>query len=438
MNILILPHQLFDIKYFPKDIDIKKVFIHEHPQYFTKYNFNKKKLILHRASMKKYEQYLLNEGYEVKYYEYKKKPIFKKNTFIMFDPIDKLGITSKVETVLETPNFLLKKEDYQKYRQKSDKFVFQSFYMFGKKITDIIPSIKSQDAQNRKKLGKGIKIPDLPINLIKEDKEFINEAIDYVEKHFKNNYGNVDDFQLPISHKCATKWLDDFIKNKFEDFGPYEDAIKKEEAYLFHSVLSSSINIGLINPLEIIDRIRPIKNKISLNSYEGYVRQLYWREYQRYCYIYCDFSDKTFFGGKKKLDSKWYTGDLGIDPVDDAIKMAFDKGYLHHIYRLMVVGNWMNLNEIDPWEGFKWFMEFSCDSYEWVMHQNVLDMVFFVSGATMRKPYCSKSNYIIKMSDYKKGKWSEIWDETYDKFVLKHKEKLWKYRYHFPILTKKK
>ena len=70
--------------------------------------------------------------------------------------------------------------------------------------------------------------------------------------------------------------------------------------------------------------------------------------------------------------------------------------------------------------------------------QNVLDMVFFVSGATMRKPYSSKSNYILKMSDYKKGEWSEIWDETYDKFVLKHKEKLWKYRYHFPILTKKK
>ena len=32
-------------------------------------------------------------------------------------------------------------------------------------------------------------------------------------------------------------------------------------------------------------------------------------------------------------------------------------------------------------------MEFSCDSYEWVMYQNVLDMVFFVTGGkTMRKP----------------------------------------------------
>ena len=79
MNLLILPHQLFNIKYFPKDIDIKKVFIHEHPQYFTKYNFNKKKLILHRASMKKYENYLLNEGYDVKYYEYKKKTYYQKN-----------------------------------------------------------------------------------------------------------------------------------------------------------------------------------------------------------------------------------------------------------------------------------------------------------------------------------------------------------------------
>ena len=98
----------------------------------------------------------------------------------------------------------------------------------------------------------------------------------------------------------------------------------------------------------------------------------------------------------------------------------------------MVVGNYMNLSGISPIEGHKWFMEFSCDSYEWVMAQNVYDMVFFVSGGiTMRKPYISSSNYILKMSNYKKGEWCNIWDKKYKDFLKKNKKKLWKFRYHF-------
>jgi deoxyribodipyrimidine photolyase-related protein len=159
---------------------------------------------------------------------------------------------------------------------------------------------------------------------------------------------------------------------------------------------------------------------------------LFWREYQRYCYIYYNFNNKNYFKNNKKLNSKWYSGNTGIDPIDTCIKNGFNTGYLHHIERLMVVGNFMNLSEISPKEGFKWFMEFSCDSYEWVMNQNVYDMVFFVSGgATMRRPYISSSNYILKMSNYKKGKWSEIWDTKYKNFLKKNKDKLWKFRYHF-------
>ena len=174
------------------------------------------------------------------------------------------------------------------------------------------------------------------------------------------------------------------------------------------------------------------KSKIPLNSFEGYIRQLFWREYQRYCYEYFNFNNKNYFGNSKKLTKDWYEGTLGIDPVDDAIKDGFDTGYLHHILRLMVVGNYMNLYGLHPGEGFKWFMEFSCDSYEWVMHQNVLDMVFFVSGGvTMRKPYVSSSNYVLKMSDYKEDEWSEKWDELYKSFLKKNKSKLWKFRYHF-------
>ena len=431
MNIfLILPHQLFGKKYLLKD---HKYILWEHPQYFTKYKFNKKKLILHRASMKYYESYLKKNKLDVTYVEFDKKinTFLKKNKYKMFDPIDKIKLPGKKE-ILESPNFLLTKEDYKLYREKKKTFFFNSFYMHSKKIVDIIPNIKSRDKFNRDRLPKDKKIPSLPTN--KKDNKYINEAKKYVEKNFKNNYGNIDNFEFPITHSTAKKWLTNFIKKKFNNFGPYQDAIVKDENYMYHSCLSSSINIGLINPSEIIDIMRKIKSKININSYEGYIRQLFWREYQRYTYIYADFN-MNYFGNKKKLTKKWYTGDLGIEPVDNAIKMGFDTGYMHHINRLMVVGNFMNISQISPKQGFKWFMEFSIDSYEWVMHQNVLDMVFCVTGGkTMRKPYISSSNYVLKMSNFKKGEWSEKWTELYRIFLKKNKNKLWKFRYNFPSL----
>jgi hypothetical protein len=135
---------------------------------------------------------------------------------------------------------------------------------------------------------------------------------------------------------------------------------------------------------------------------------------------------------KKKLTKEWYNGTTGILPIDVCIKNGFNNGYLHHIERLMVIGNFMVLSNINPKAGHRWFMEFSCDSYEWVMAQNVYDMVFFVSGGkTMRRPYISSSNYILKMSNYKKDEWCNKWDEMYNIFLKKNKKKLWKFRYFF-------
>ena len=429
MDFLILPHQLFNKKYLDKDNEFH---IYEHPQYFKKYKFNKKKLILHRASMRQYYDYLKDNDFKVRYYDFKEKP--KLSKYILFDPVDKLKLTGDYE-IIDTPNFFLTKELIEKYRDKTDKYLFTNFYMWSKKELDLYPTLKSKDKMNRQKFNDNVKIPKLPSN--KSDNKYIKSAITYVNKHFKNNYGNTDNFIYPISHSTAKKWLKNFISKRFKYFGPYQDYVKKDEDFMFHSVLSSSINIGLLNPLEIIDEIKKVKSRIPINSFEGYLRQLFWREYQRYTYIYVNFN-KNYFGNRKKLTKDWYEGTLDIEPVDDLIKSGFDTGYMHHIGRLMFVGNFMNLSGISPKEGFKWFMEFSVDSYEWVMCQNVLDMVFFVTGGqTMRKPYATSSNYVVKMSDYKKSKdevWTEKWDELYRDFMKDNKKKLWKYRYHFPAL----
>jgi deoxyribodipyrimidine photolyase-related protein len=436
MILLILPNQLFDIKYFPKNI--KKVYIYEHPLYFTKYKFNKKKLVMHRASMKYYYDYLKKKNYNVSYVAFNEKLTI--DNYIIFDPIDNIKLPGTYETI-ESPNFIMTKEQYSKYRNKTDKFIFTNFYMWCKKEIDLYPSLKSKDMMNREKYKDGVDIPKLPKG--DSDTKYVKEAIKYVETHFKNNYGNTKNFIYPITHTSAKKWLTDFLNKRLKNFGPYQDFVVKNQSYMFHSILSSSINIGLLNPSEIIKQIKKYKSKVKINSFEGYLRQLFWREYQRYTFIYI-FKDminkklsQNYFGNRKKLNKKWYDGSLGIEPIDDLIVDGFNTAYMHHIGRLMFVGNYMNLYGLHPMEGFKWFMEFSIDSYEWVMCQNVLDMVFFITGGiTMRRPYVSSSNYVLKMSNYKKGKWSEVWDELYNKFLIKNKKKLWKFRYHFPALKK--
>jgi deoxyribodipyrimidine photolyase-related protein len=430
--LIILPHQLYDKKYLPtlKNNELKQIILYEHPQYYTKYNYNKKRIILNRASMKYYYDYLKSNGYnDVKYIQFNETlPKFDKakNNVLMFDPIDKLDTKSMgVTELLDTPNFLLSNNDLENYRKKTDKFFFNAFYMWGKQQPhiNIIPKLKSLDKENRNKIPESKEIPKLPKPFTVSEKKYINEAIQYTEKYFSKNYGNTNNFNYPITHTTTNKWLNDFIKKRFDNFGKYQDAILDNESYLFHSILSSSINLGLIQPSEIIDKIRPLLNKINKASYEGYIRQLFWREYQRLCYKYFDFNKLNYFKNNTKLNKSWYNGTTGILPVDNAIKQAFDTGYLHHIMRLMVIGNWMMLSGIKPMEGLRWFMEFSCDSYEWVMYQNVLDMVFCVSGGkTMRKVYISSSNYILKMSNYKKNKdnkeWIDKWDKQYRKFLL--------------------
>lgn len=430
-NFLILPTQLFHHKYLDKKYNY---IVWEHPHYFKKYNYNQKKIILHSASIIYYINLLKKYKFNVKLVKYTQK--LKLKNYTMFRQSDKIKLPG-TPTIIDTPYFLMNLELFEKYRKKTDKFFFHNFYTFAKKELDIIPNVKSTDKENRKKPPKTLKIPDIASN--KSDKRFIDTGIKFTKKKFSKNYGNTDNFVFPITHKTAKQFLIHFCKKKFKYFGDYQDYIDKDpnKNYLFHSLLSTSLNIGLLTPSDVIKTISKYKKSVPMNSYEGFIRQIFWREYQQYCYLYYNFNNKNYFGNNKKLTKDWYNGTLNILPVDNCIKKAFDTGYLHHIERLMVVGNYMNLSRINAWEGMKWFIEFACDSYEWVMYQNVLEMVFCISGGdTMRKPYISSSNYVLKMSNYKKDEWSKEWDELFRKFIISNKKKLHKFRYFFPFLSR--
>jgi deoxyribodipyrimidine photolyase-related protein len=192
--------------------------------------------------------------------------------------------------------------------------------------------------------------------------------------------------------------------------------------------LSPLINSGLLDPKYILHESIEFykKNNIPLNSSEGFIRQIIgWREFIRGVYI-CKGSEertKNYWGFKRKIPKSFYNGTTGIDPIDDTIKKVNKSGYANHIERLMILGNFMVLCEFDPDEVYRWFMELFIDSYDWVMVPNVYGMSQFADGGLMStKPYISSSNYIIKMSDYKKGDWSDIWDGLFWSFMDKQRE----------------
>ena len=448
---LILPNQLF------KENPIlelgAKVFIIEEWHFFNQYSFHKEKLVLHRASMKYYEQYLKNQGFVVVYIEatqeQNKCELFIKdvcaynfNELRLFDPVDnwiKTKITdsckqSDIEVIFyKNPNYLNTLNSVEAHFNKKKTYFQTDFYTWQRKSRNILIEADGKptggkwtyDAENRAKFPKKEKVP-----LIATTKSnlYIDEAIQYVEKYFSNNYGICNTEHLfAINFKDAEIWLNEFLENRFEQFGVYEDAIVAKELVLHHSVISPMLNIGLLTPQQIIDSALNISKRrnIPLNSLEGFIRQIMgWREFIRIVYEREGTNQRTrnYWNFKRKIPKSFWDGTTGIDPIDITIKKILETGYCHHIERLMVLGNFMLLCEFDPDEVHKWFMEMFIDAYDWVMVPNVYGMTQFADGGLMTtKPYISGSNYLMKMSDYEKGEWQHVWDGLFWRFMHVHR-----------------
>ena len=232
----------------------------------------------------------------------------------------------------------------------------------------------------------------------------------------------------PNTHSQATAWLEQFLHHRFEEFGAYEDAIVQHQSILHHSLFSPLINTGLLQPQQVIDSLLQYAHThaIPINSTEGIIRQLIgWREFIRGVYEAKGSEERTrnFWDFSRPMPKMFYTATTGIEPVDDAIRTVLQTGYCHHIERLMVLGNFMLLCEIDPDEVYRWFMELFIDAYDWVMVPNVYGMSQFADGGLMStKPYISSSNYILKMSHYSKGDWQATWDGLFWRFMHTHRD----------------
>ena len=449
---IILPNQLF--KQHPAISLSRPIFLVEEWHFFNQYQFHQEKLVLHRASMKFYEDFLKEQGYDVTYIEanqaQNKSEILVEaldanniQRIHIIDPVD-CWVLQKLESnckqygmqlmVYENPNFLNTIKEVEPYFNNKHTYFQTDFYTWQRKSRNILLEKDGKpkggkwtyDAENRVKFPKKEIVPKMPSSL---NNAYIVEAKKYVEKHFSNNYGTINNHHLfVIDFNEAEKWLEEFLQNRFEKFGIYEDAIVAKEPVLYHSVLSPMLNIGLLTPKQIIEKAINIstKNNIPLNSLEGFIRQIMgWREFIRIVYEREGSKQRTinYWNFKRKIPASFWTGTTGITPIDLTIKKVLATGYCHHIERLMVLGNFMLLCEFDPNEVYRWFMEMFIDAYDWVMVPNVYGMTQFADGGLMTtKPYISGSNYLMKMSDYEKGDWQQIWDGLFWRFMHVHSD----------------
>jgi len=442
---LIFPNQLFRDGVLINNSN--KTFLIEEFMFFRHFKFHKQKILFHRMSMKKYESFLKSKNVDVEYVDsceeisdirlfLDKKESIK--SISIYDPEDNwlekriIKACSKNNikvNVYENHLFITKKIELDSFFRADKKKFFQtSFYKSQRlKFNILMEDGKPEggkwtyDDMNREKYPKDKIPPNINYMVANDDYE---SAKCYIEKNFNLNPGKLNKDKIyPYDFSSADSWFEAFLIERYDEFGPYEDAVVKEKSVLNHSVLSPIINSGLLNPKLIMEKSVKFynDNDIRLNSCEGFIRQVIgWREFIRGVYIAKGSEERTknFWGFKRKIPRSFYDGTTGIEPLDDTIKKINNSAYANHIERLMIIGNFMLLCEFDPDDVYKWFMELFIDSYDWVMVPNVYGMRQVADGGLMStKPYISGSSYVLKMSNYKKGEWCPIWDSLFWNFI---------------------
>ena len=448
MAAILFPHQLFE------DVPFQSghIYLVEEFLFFRQYKFHQQKLVLHRASMKYYEHYLRQKGFKITYIESNSPQSDIRNLIFSLQPTEQLEyidvtdywLEQRIQQTAEKSGIQLKRYDNPAFlntSEENDLFFnnrstyFQTdYYIHQRKKHQILLDAQqkplggkwSYDADNRLKYPKNKLAPAINFPATST---YYQEAIEYVNKHFSDHYGTLSaDFIYPTTHAESRAWLRQFLEERFVEFGVYEDAIVRNASILHHSVLTPLLNTGLITPKEVVVTTLSFceQHDIPLNSTEGFIRQIIgWREFIRAIYEREGNRQRTrnFWGFKRKMPASFYTATTGITPIDQTIRKVLDTGYCHHIERLMVLGNFMLICEINPDEVYQWFMELFIDAYDWVMVPNIYGMSQFADGGLMcTKPYISGSNYLLKMSDYSKdAEWTSIWDALFWRFMHVHR-----------------
>ena len=348
--------------------------------------------------------------------------------------------------VVDTEHFYTKRDELRDFFGKKE-YLMERFYRHMRKKHKVLMQADweplggkwNYDKENRNKIPAKLPIPD-PV-LFSRD---VSELVTMIYDQGVETMGSMEDGKLhwPLTAEEAVACLDYFVEELLPDFGKYQDAMTSRSAFLFHSRLSFAMNVKLIDPGKVVDRVEAAlhrtENPPGIAQVEGFIRQvLGWREYMRGIYWaqVPDYYSKNFFDHQRPLPAWYWTGKTKMNCLRNSIGQSLDKAYAHHIQRLMVTGNFALLAGCSPDDVDRWYLGVYIDAIEWVEITNTRGMSQYADGGLLAtKPFISSSNYLHKMSDNcgdcpydrkkKTGENACPFNSLYWNFLMRHRSKL--------------
>ena len=259
------------------------------------------------------------------------------------------------------------------------------------------------DKQNRKSLPGGMTFPK---RLRFKADDITRDVMHLVKSRFGNHFGDLESFGWATTRADAQRALTHFIEQCLPGFGDYQDAMKSDEDFLFHALLSPYLNIGLLDPREVCEAALQAfeREQAPLAAVEGFIRQIIgWREYIRgfYWLHMPEYRNSNYLDAKRPLPDFFWTAKTDMNCLRQTIETTRRHAYAHHIQRLMITGNFALLASLAPDEVEAWYLLVYADAFEWVELPNTHGMALFADGGVLAsKPYCASGAYINRMSDY--------------------------------------
>ena len=444
-----------------------KILLAEVREEATYVKHHKKKIVLLFSAMRHFAKELSDDGYDVIYRRYdddnnqgsllnEVKHACSQHSF------DKVVVTFPGEyrvfksmqqwqhqlgipvEICDDDRFIASLEQFSEWAEGRKQWRMEYFYREMRKLTGLLMEDDkpiggkwNYDQDNRKSLPAEVS-PPKPYTVSPDD--ITSEVIELVEAEFADHMGDAKDFNYAVTRDEALKVLDQFIEQRFKEFGDYQDAMREGNVWLFHSHLSFYLNCGLLLPMEVMKAAEQayFDGVAPLNAVEGFIRQILgWREYVRGFYWHCmpDLQQENYFNHQRKLPDFYWSGHTNMNCMRQCIGDTKRHAYAHHIQRLMVIGNFSLLAGLSVEAVNEWYLLVYADAFEWVEMPNVSGMILFADGGNLAsKPYVASGQYINRMSDYckncgyavskKTGKNACPFNYLYWYFLFKHRDKL--------------
>ncbi len=316
--------------------------------------------------------------------------------------------------ILGDDRFLCSLSQFKEWASNKKQLRMEFFYREMRKRYHLLMEIDgtpvgskwNYDKDNRKAAVKGMKFPK---RISHKKSGITRDVLKLVSAHFSKNFGQLEPFHYAVTRGQALLELEDFIHNSLPQFGDFQDAMVAGEPYLFHSLLSTYLNAGLLLPLEICRSAEQayLEGRAPLNAVEGFIRQILgWREFVRgiYWHHMPDYGAYNFFAADTPLPDFYWGAHTEMFCLKETVAHTFEHAHSHHIQRLMVTGNFALLAGLDVLAVQEWYLSVYSDAYEWVEMPNTLGMALFGDGGIMgSKPYAASGKYIHRMSNYCKS-----------------------------------